>query len=238
MAGANPGGLVLTICNKPKTIFPMARIKRIVRCDEDVGKISQSAPVILGKALQLFIAEFMDKTAEITQERNAKTITKSHMKSCVMKHDMFDFLKDMVKDIPERAPAEDKPLKMPRSGATRGRKRKAEADPDAAEGEEDAEAATPKDDDDVTKPAKRKARKGGKVKKEGVKEEEQEVEAEGEAEDACKAEGEAEDACKTEEEEKNASKAEEETKADQEPRLCTYLEAAFEDKHARERGAK
>lgn len=43
----------------------------------------------------------------ITQSRNAKTLTPSHMKQCILSENRFDFLKDLVKDIPDASIQED-----------------------------------------------------------------------------------------------------------------------------------
>lgn len=37
-----------------KTKFPTARIKRIMQADEDVGKVAQVTPVVVGKVPSIF----------------------------------------------------------------------------------------------------------------------------------------------------------------------------------------
>lgn len=44
---------------------------------------------------------------QITLARNAKTLTPSHMKQCILSESRFDFLKDLVKDIPDASVQED-----------------------------------------------------------------------------------------------------------------------------------
>lgn len=44
---------------------------------------------------------------QITLSRNAKTLTPSHMKQCILSESRFDFLKDLVKDIPDASVQED-----------------------------------------------------------------------------------------------------------------------------------
>lgn len=44
---------------------------------------------------------------EITQARSAKTLTPSHMKQCILSESRFDFLKDLVKNIPDASVQED-----------------------------------------------------------------------------------------------------------------------------------
>lgn len=49
----------------------------------------------------------LKKSMEITQSRNAKTLTPSHMKQCILSESRFDFLKDLVKNIPDASLQED-----------------------------------------------------------------------------------------------------------------------------------
>ncbi|CAG9824448.1 unnamed protein product [Phaedon cochleariae] len=44
---------------------------------------------------------------QITQARNAKTLTPSHMKQCILSESRFDFLKDLVKNVPDASIQED-----------------------------------------------------------------------------------------------------------------------------------
>ncbi|KAF2897429.1 hypothetical protein ILUMI_08755 [Ignelater luminosus] len=44
---------------------------------------------------------------QITQARSAKTLTPSHMKQCILSESRFDFLKDLVKNIPDPSAQED-----------------------------------------------------------------------------------------------------------------------------------
>lgn len=49
----------------------------------------------------------LTKSMQITQARNAKTLTPSHMKQCILSESRFDFLKDLVKNIPDASVQED-----------------------------------------------------------------------------------------------------------------------------------
>lgn len=44
---------------------------------------------------------------QITLSRNAKTLTPSHMKQCILSESRFDFLKDLVQNIPDASVQED-----------------------------------------------------------------------------------------------------------------------------------
>lgn len=43
----------------------------------------------------------LTKTLRITNARNAKTLSPSHMKQCIISESRFDFLRDLVKNIPD-----------------------------------------------------------------------------------------------------------------------------------------
>ncbi|KAG5869678.1 hypothetical protein JTB14_035603 [Gonioctena quinquepunctata] len=87
--------------------FPAGRIKKIMQTDEEVGKVAQAVPVIISRTLELFVESLLTKSMQITQARNAKTLTPSHMKQCILSESRFDFLKDLVKSIPDASVQED-----------------------------------------------------------------------------------------------------------------------------------
>lgn len=69
--------------------------------DEDVGKVAAPVPIIISRALELFIESLLSKTNEVTIARKAKTLTTSHIKSIIFSEATFDFLKDLVTDVPD-----------------------------------------------------------------------------------------------------------------------------------------
>lgn len=81
--------------------FPAGRIKKIMQTDEEVGKVAQAVPVIISRTLELFVESLLTKTLRITNARNAKTLSPSHMKQCIISESRFDFLRDLVKNIPD-----------------------------------------------------------------------------------------------------------------------------------------
>lgn len=74
-----------------------------MQADEEVGKIAQAVPVIISRTLELFVESLLTKSSSITNSRNAKTLSPSHLKQCIMSESRFDFLKDLVKSIPDIA---------------------------------------------------------------------------------------------------------------------------------------
>lgn len=100
--------------------FPPARIKKIMQTDEEVGKVAAAVPVIISRALELFVESLVKKASEITQTRNAKTLTTSHLKACILADNQFHFLKDLVSCIPD-VQGEDEssnPSILPQPGLT------------------------------------------------------------------------------------------------------------------------
>ncbi|GAB1302042.1 Dr1-associated corepressor [Apodemus speciosus] len=104
--------------------FPPARIKKIMQTDEEIGKVAAAVPVIISRALELFLESLLKKACQVTQSRNAKTMTTSHLKQCIELEQQFDFLKDLVASVPDmQGDGEDNHMdgdKGPRSGRKNG----------------------------------------------------------------------------------------------------------------------
>ncbi|EAW14300.1 negative cofactor 2 transcription regulator complex subunit BUR6 [Aspergillus clavatus NRRL 1] len=85
-----------------KTKFPVARIKRIMQADEDVGKVAQVTPIAVSKALELFMISLVTKAAKEARDRNSKRVTASHLKQAVVKDEVLDFLADIIAKVPDQ----------------------------------------------------------------------------------------------------------------------------------------
>ncbi|XP_043605247.1 dr1-associated corepressor [Bombus pyrosoma] len=81
--------------------FPAGRIKKIMQTDEEIGKVAQPVPIIISRTLELFVHSLLTKSMEITNAKNAKTLSPSHMKQCILSESRFDFLKDLVNSLPD-----------------------------------------------------------------------------------------------------------------------------------------
>ncbi|XP_049882295.1 uncharacterized protein LOC126378149 [Pectinophora gossypiella] len=92
--------------------FPAGRIKKIMQTDEEVGKVAQAVPVIIPRTLELFVESLLSKAMQVTMARNAKTLSPSHVKQCILAESKFDFLRDLVKNIPDVSAAEEKEMQM------------------------------------------------------------------------------------------------------------------------------
>ena len=81
--------------------FPPARIKKIMQTDEDIGKVAAPVPIILSKALEIFMQSLLETASKNTQARHAKTMSTAHLKQCITSESQFDFLKELVENIPD-----------------------------------------------------------------------------------------------------------------------------------------
>ena len=113
--------------------------------DEDVGKVAATAPVVLSKALELFVKQLVRTTMDVALMHGAKVIQKTHLKGAiVMVPEAFDFLSDVVEDVEDLPPPPDLATleleleaKANAGGKTKGRKkagRKKDADEDEDDG--------------------------------------------------------------------------------------------------------
>lgn len=96
--------------------FPVARIKRIMQADDDVGKVAQVTPVVVckllpdtapvtladpaaAKALELFMISLVTKAAAEAKARNSKRVGAIHLKQAITKDEQFDFLSEIVSKV-------------------------------------------------------------------------------------------------------------------------------------------
>ena len=86
-----------------KTKFPVARIKRIMQADEDVGKVAQATPTAVAKALELFMIKLVTKGAAEARQGTSKRITAQHLKTALMADPQFDFLSEQFANIPDES---------------------------------------------------------------------------------------------------------------------------------------
>ncbi|KAK9319435.1 DNA polymerase epsilon subunit C [Lipomyces orientalis] len=106
-----------------KTRFPVARIKKIMQADDDIGKVAQATPLVVAKALELFMISLVQESCNQARMRNAKRVSPAHLKQAVLGTEQFDFLAETVGKYPDPiALSGDKA--EPGTGPGRGRRRK------------------------------------------------------------------------------------------------------------------
>ncbi|KAH9965588.1 histone-fold-containing protein, partial [Russula compacta] len=111
--------------NRNKTTkFPVARIKKIMQKDEEVGKVAQATPIVISKALELFLQLVIDEAARVTNSRGSKKVEAYHLKHAIEKTEMLDFLKELVEGVPDPSAGGTVPLDVPREGEHTSTRRK------------------------------------------------------------------------------------------------------------------
>lgn len=98
--------------------FPVARIKKMMQSDDDVGKIATVTPVLVAKALECMMEHVLREAAAVAHQRRTKTVTPQHLKFCVLNNDAFDFLRATLADIPSLDDADQPPPRKQRSRAS------------------------------------------------------------------------------------------------------------------------
>ncbi|CCG24293.1 Hap5 component of CCAAT-binding transcription factor [Candida orthopsilosis Co 90-125] len=83
--------------------LPLARIKKVMKTDEDVRMISAEAPILFAKGCDIFITELTMRAWIHAEENKRRTLQKSDIAAALTKSDMFDFLIDVVPREEEKA---------------------------------------------------------------------------------------------------------------------------------------
>lgn len=76
--------------------LPLARIKKIMKLDEDVKMISAEAPMLFAKAAEIFIHELTMRAWIHTEDNKRRTLQRNDIAMAIAKYDQFDFLIDIV----------------------------------------------------------------------------------------------------------------------------------------------
>lgn len=76
--------------------LPLARIKKVMKADEDVKMISAEAPILFAKGCDIFITELSMRAWIHAEEHKRRTLQRSDIASALQRSDMFDFLIDIV----------------------------------------------------------------------------------------------------------------------------------------------
>ncbi|XP_028822199.1 dr1-associated corepressor-like isoform X2 [Denticeps clupeoides] len=91
--------------------FPPGRIKKIMQKDTEVGRIATAVPVIISRALEMFLRSLLTKSSLITQSKHSRIMSSSHVKQCIESEKLFDFLRDLAEHAASTA----------RQGRTKGK---------------------------------------------------------------------------------------------------------------------
>jgi len=94
--------------------LPLARIKKIMKLDEDVKMISTEAPILFAKATEMFIHELTMRAWIHTEDNKRRTLHRNDIAKAITKYDQFDFLIDIAPrdDIKPTIKREDSSVRM------------------------------------------------------------------------------------------------------------------------------
>ncbi|XP_023952083.1 nuclear transcription factor Y subunit gamma isoform X2 [Bicyclus anynana] len=96
-------------------VLPLARIKKIMKLDEEVKMISAEAPVLFAKAAEIFIHELTLRAWSHTEDNKRRTLQRNDIAMAISKSDQFDFLIDIVPrhEVKPSKPRDDPPRSAP-----------------------------------------------------------------------------------------------------------------------------
>ncbi|KAI5357154.1 Putative transcription factor CBF/NF-Y/archaeal histone domain, histone-fold [Septoria linicola] len=92
-----------------KTSFPVARIKRIMQADEDIGKVAQVTPTVVSRALELFMTKLISAAAHQARgpegaggaTKGPRRVLAQHLKKAIAADEKLDFLEEIVSKVPD-----------------------------------------------------------------------------------------------------------------------------------------
>ncbi|KAI5172005.1 Dr1-associated corepressor [Nematocida sp. LUAm3] len=75
--------------------FPIARIKKIMQFDEEIGKVSSSAPIVISQVIEMFLISLIKSLEEEAKKKSAKKIILSHLSTCIDENSQLEFLRSL-----------------------------------------------------------------------------------------------------------------------------------------------
>ncbi|CDS00860.1 related to CCAAT-binding transcription factor subunit aab-1 [Sporisorium scitamineum] len=76
--------------------LPLARIKKVMKSDDQVKMISAEAPILFARACEIFISDLTCRAFLIAEEHKRRTIQRSDIAGAIGRSDLFDFLIDIM----------------------------------------------------------------------------------------------------------------------------------------------
>ncbi|CAK8576113.1 unnamed protein product [Lathyrus sativus] len=86
------------------TVFPMSRIKTIIKAEISDLRVSQEAILAINKAAEKFLEQLAQEAYACCAQDRKKYLSYNHLSNVVSKQGRFDFLSDFV---PEKVKAEE-----------------------------------------------------------------------------------------------------------------------------------
>ncbi|CAN1295210.1 Nuclear transcription factor Y subunit C-9 [Linum perenne] len=77
--------------------FPNGRVRKIMRLDKDVNKVTSEALFVVARSTELFLRLLAEKSAEVASEKKRKIVKTEHIRAAVKRHQpTSDFLLDSL----------------------------------------------------------------------------------------------------------------------------------------------
>ena len=71
-----------------------------MQSDDEIGKVAQATPIIVGRALEIFMTNLVEAAIIESKKQGVKRISASHIRAAVENTEQFDFLVDAVEKYP------------------------------------------------------------------------------------------------------------------------------------------
>lgn len=91
--------------------FPTGRVKKIMKMDQDVQRVSSEALFLMSCSTELFLQFLAEKSAQVALEKKRKTVKLEHIRIAVKRHQpTSDFLLDSLPlpSLPVNRPPKDR----------------------------------------------------------------------------------------------------------------------------------
>merc|ERR1712166_149742 len=86
--------------DETNVIFPLARIKKIIKADPEVKTVNKEALQLIGKATELLLSELARAALNVAEKNKRKTVNYNDVATVVRTHEVFCFLEDTVRPSP------------------------------------------------------------------------------------------------------------------------------------------
>jgi len=80
-------------------VFPLARVKKIIKMDPDVKNMSKEACMMISKSTEMFIAMLGGETMQVTEAHKRRTIKEQDVCACIHENNLFEWLWDDFKRV-------------------------------------------------------------------------------------------------------------------------------------------
>ncbi|KAK0518636.1 CCAAT- binding transcription factor component [Tilletia horrida] len=76
--------------------IPLARIKKVIKSNDEVSMVSSEAPVLLARACEILIADLTSRAFLIADSHRRRTVQRSDVRDAIAQTDVFDFAIDIL----------------------------------------------------------------------------------------------------------------------------------------------